>query len=161
MPFELIDTHVHIWDLEHIAYPWLEGNTSILNRTYQIAELTPQLQSAGVSKGILVQASSNAEDTNAMLQVAEHTDWIQAVVGWLPLMYPNQSGLALEQYIKHPYFKGVRHQIHDEPHPDWLLQPVVLESLNLLAQQNLPYDLVGIKTDHIKQQYQLQKKSRI
>lgn len=149
MPFELIDTHVHIWDLEKVDYPWLEGNTSILNRTYHINELEPHLANAAVSKGILVQASCNLDDTNAMLQVAEGKDWIQGVVGWLPLMQPDKAGMVLEQYLKNPYFKGVRHQIHDEPDNAWLLQPTVLESLNQLANQGLPYDLVGIKTEHI------------
>jgi len=82
MPFELIDTHVHIWDLENVAYPWLEGNTSILNRTYHINELEPHLANAAVSKGILVQASSNFDDTNAMLQVAEEQD-LDSRSSWL------------------------------------------------------------------------------
>jgi L-fuconolactonase len=150
MPFELIDTHVHIWDLEKVDYPWLKGNQSILNRTYQINEISPQLTIAGVTKGILVQASNNAEDTVAMLQVAQKEDWIEGVVGWLPLMDPIASGQALIQYQQHPNFKGVRHMIHDEPNSDWLLQSTVVESLTYLAKQNLPYDLVGISNTHIE-----------
>ncbi|MEY2902704.1 MAG: hypothetical protein RLY89_1810 [Bacteroidota bacterium] len=150
MPFELIDTHVHIWDLEKVDYPWLKGNQSILNRTYQINEISPQLTIAGVTKGILVQASNNAEDTVAMLQVAQKEDWIEGVVGWLPLMDPIASGQALIQYQQHPNFKGVRHMIHDEPNSDWLLQSTVVESLTYLANQNLPYDLVGISNTHIE-----------
>ena len=150
MPFELIDTHVHIWDLEKVDYPWLKGNQSVLNRTYQINELSPQLSNAGVTKGILVQASNNAEDTNAMLAVAQQEEWIEGVVGWLPLMDPIASGQALVQYQKHPYFKGVRHLIHDEPDAAWLLQSTVVESLTNLANQGLPYDLVGITNAHIE-----------
>ncbi|OYU54778.1 MAG: amidohydrolase [Chitinophagaceae bacterium BSSC1] len=150
MPFELIDTHVHIWDLEKVDYPWLKGNQSILNRTYQINELSPQLTMAGVTKGILVQASNNAEDTVAMLQVSQQEDWIEGVVGWLPLMDPITSGKTLTQYQQHPYFKGVRHLIHDEPDTAWLLQPTVIESLTQLANQGLTYDLVGINNAHIE-----------
>lgn len=150
MPFELIDTHVHIWDLEKVDYPWLKGNQSILNRSYQITELNPQLSAAGVAKGILVQASNNAEDTQAMLQVAKQEDWIQGVVGWLPLRDPDASGQSLEQYQLDPYFKGVRHLIHDEPDNAWLLQPSVVESLTNLSKQGLPYDLVGIANAHIE-----------
>ncbi len=149
MPFELIDTHVHIWDLEKVDYPWLKDNQTILNASYHIDALTPQLKKAGIAKGILVQASNNFEDTNAMLMVAEQTDWIQGVVGWLPLMDSERTSQALQQYQQHPYFKGVRHLIHDEPDSKWLLQPSVLESLAELANQNLPYDLVGILNEHI------------
>jgi L-fuconolactonase len=35
----LVDTHIHVWDFEKAKYPWLEGNTSILNRTWKIEEL--------------------------------------------------------------------------------------------------------------------------
>ena len=150
MPFELIDTHVHVWDLENFAYPWLYGNTSILNRTYQIGELTPQLYEAGVTKGILVQASNNFEDTNAMLQIAAAQPWIQGVVGWLPLLNTDASIKALNQFKHHAYFKGVRHLIHNEPDSAWLLQETVLKSLDYLASQKIPYDLVGINNAHIE-----------
>ena len=55
-----------------------------------------------------------------------------------------------EKYSKDKYFKGVRHQIHDEVDPGWLLQPAVLESLQMLAEYGLPYDLVGIHPAHIR-----------
>lgn len=158
MPFDLIDTHVHIWDLEKVDYPWLKGNKSILNRSYQISELTPQLGNAGVSKGILVQASSNFEDTNAMLQVAAEEEWIQGVVGWLPLMEPDNTNKALQQYQLSPYFKGVRHMIHDEKDPAWLLQTTVVESLNQLASLGIPYDVVGILNEHIHSALKLAEK---
>ena len=45
--------------------------------------------------------------------------------------------------------KGVRHLIHDEADPRWLLQDTVLESLGLLAAYDVPYDLVGVLPVHI------------
>ena len=52
--------------------------------------------------------------------------------------------------MKEEYFKGVRHQIHDEKDPEWLMQPAVVESLKLLATHKVPYDVVGILPAHIK-----------
>jgi L-fuconolactonase len=60
------------------------------------------------------------------------------------------TGKALEVYLANPWFKGVRHLIHNEPDETWLLQAPVLESLSILAKHNVPYDLVGIKTAHIE-----------
>jgi L-fuconolactonase len=150
MPECIIDTHVHVWNFDRVRYEWLEGDTSVLNRSYHIEELEEQRLPAGVTGGILVQAANNREDTDWMLEVAANTDWINGVVGWLPLMDPEAAGLALEEYLHNPYFKGVRHLIHNEPDETWLLQPAVLESLSILASYNVPYDLVGIKTGHIK-----------
>lgn len=147
----IADTHIHVWDLEQAAYAWLKGNISILNRTYAVEELEPARQAAGITTGVLVQAANNFEDTDWMLAVAAKTDWITGVVGWLPLTDPAATQKALEEkYGHHPLFKGVRHLIHDEADPEWLLQPAVLESLQLLAQRNIPYDVVGVLPVHIK-----------
>lgn len=147
---KIIDTHIHVWDLDTIEYPWLQGNTTILNRSYAIEELNEAHTQAGVTGGVLVQASNNFEDTDWMLEVAGNTNWILGVVGWLPLMDPDAAHKALsEKYLHNPYFKGVRHLIHDEKDPRWLLQEPVLESLKMLQQHNLSYDLVGVLPEHI------------
>jgi L-fuconolactonase len=151
MSQQIIDTHVHVWNFDKATYPWLENDTSILKRTYDIEELETERVTAGITGGVLVQASNNLEDTNWMLEVAERTPWIKGVVGWLPLMEPERTEQLLQDvYLKNKYFKGVRHLIHDEPHADWLLQEAVLESLQLLVKYDLTYDVVGIVPQHIE-----------
>jgi len=148
---KIIDTHVHAWDLERAAYPWLKNDTSILNRTWRIEEIADERKKAGVTAGVLVQASGNMEDTDLMLETARKTDWICGVVAWLPLMDVNATHRLLgERFLKEHYFKGVRHQVHDEKDPGWLLQPSVLESLEILASNNIPYDVVGVLPEHIE-----------
>ena len=147
----IIDTHVHIWDLEKAHYPWLQGDNSILNRTWRIEEIEYDRKKAGVTSGVLVQAGGNIEDTELMLEIAYKTDWISGIVGWLPLMDTKATQQLLqERFLKEKYFKGVRHQIHDEKDTKWLLQPAVIESLNLLASFDIPYDVVGILPSHIE-----------
>jgi Predicted metal-dependent hydrolase of the TIM-barrel fold len=146
----IIDTHVHIWSFDKAEYEWLKNNTTILNRDYDIAELEPSRTEAGITGGVLVQAANNFEDTNWMLETAARTGWILGVVGWMPLMDPSFTATALKQYLGNSYFKGVRHLIHDEPDARWLLQPTVLQSLSILAEYNIPYDVVGIKADHLR-----------
>lgn len=148
---KVIDTHIHIWNFTKARYQWLENNTTLLNRHYEIEELEPARVAAGITGGILVQAANNTADTDYMLATAAATPWLQGVVGWLPLTDPALTGqLLLNKYLSNPYFKGVRHLIHDEPDTRWLLQPTVMESLRLLAAHNIPYDVVGVKTEHIE-----------
>ena len=147
----IIDTHIHIWDIERAEYPWLKGDTSILNRTWTIDEIQKERTEAGITAGVLVQASGNLEDTDLMLEIAESNEWIKGVVCWLPLMGTKETGKLLEErFLNSEYFKGVRHQIHDEKNSKWLLQPSVIESLKLLAKNNIPYDVVGILPEHIE-----------
>lgn len=147
----IADTHIHIWDFNRADYAWLKDNSTILNRTYSIEELETERREMGISSGILVQAANTFEDTDWMLHVAENTDWIAGIVGWLPLTDPDAVLKALQRkYGKEKYFKGVRHLIHDETDPKWLLQPAVIDSLQILAEHEIPYDVVGVLPAHIK-----------
>jgi len=150
MADRIIDTHVHIWNFNKAKYAWLEGNTSILNRNYELEELESARKAAGITAGVLVQAANNKEDSCWMLENAAASGWIAGVVGWLPLEDPAVVARVLEEgYGAHPLFKGVRHLIHDEKDPGWLLQERVLESLSLLASKGLAYDVVGVLPEHI------------
>lgn len=147
----IVDTHIHVWNFDKAHYQWLEGNQSILNRTYNIEEISKQRKEAGVESGVLVQSANNFEDTDWMLEVADKTDWIQGVVGWLPLLNPAETAKALgEKYYNQKHFKGIRHLIHDEPDAKWLLQSEVLESLQTVCDYHLTYDVVGVLHEHIE-----------
>jgi L-fuconolactonase len=146
---KLIDTHIHVWDLEKVEYSWLKGDATILNRTYGLGELEPARRAAGVTEGVLVQAANNREDTQWMLNVAEAHDWITGVVGWLPLVDVGETRRILEEEWG-GLLKGVRHLIHNEADPRWLLQEPVVESLGLLASRDIAYDVVGVVPEHLR-----------
>ncbi|MEP7109276.1 MAG: amidohydrolase family protein [Ferruginibacter sp.] len=151
MEHKIIDTHVHIWDLKNIRYPWLDGDTTILNRSYAIDELEPARKEAGITNGVFVQAEDSFADADYMLEMCETTPWMIGAVCWLPLLDPEATEKLLsEKYIKNKYFKGVRHLIHFNANPKWMLQEKVLESLSILVKYNLPYDVVGILTEHVE-----------
>ena len=155
----IIDTHIHVWDLQRAEYPWLQNDTSILNQTWRIEQLNRYRESTGVGNGVLVQASGNIEDTELMMETAHQTSWINGVVAWLPLMdTAATAGLLEKKYLKEKYFKGVRHQIHDEPDTRWLLQPAVIDSLKILAEKNIPYDVVAVLPQHIETALQVAEK---
>lgn len=147
----IIDTHIHCWDLQRARYRWLEGDTTILNRNYAFSELLPAFQSAGIEAGLLVQAANNLEDTELMLEVAREFNVIAGAVIWLPLERPDEVHRLLnERFKREAYFKGVRHLIHNEADAGWLLREPVVESLRLLAAEDIPYDVVGILPEHLE-----------
>lgn len=151
MQQRIVDTHVHIWNFERAEYSWLKDDTSILNRNFHLEELEEGRKKAGVTDGVLVQAANNFEDTDWMIEVAEKNEWIKGVIGWLPLMNPKETAKALGvKYYRQNYFKGVRHLIHDEPDAKWLLRNEVLESLKIVSDYHLCYDVVGVLNEHIE-----------
>jgi L-fuconolactonase len=155
---QIIDTHIHVWDLSKAKYDWLEGDTSTINRTFTINEIESNVKELNIIGGVLVQAACNLDDTNLMLEIAKNTSWIKGVVGWLPLMQPNTTKDLLENtFLQNTFYKGVRHLIHDEKDSKWLLQDQVLESLEILANKNLTFDVVGILPDHLECVLEVQK----
>ncbi len=147
---KVIDTHMHSWDLQKVRYSWLDGDTSILAQNYYPSNIEGQLSAAHVKATVMVQSANNLEDTAFMFECAEHYPWIIGVVGWVYLLNPETAKKQLEAHLQNKYFKGIRHLIHDEPDHNWLLQPAVIESLRLLASYGLPFDVVGVKIEHIK-----------
>jgi L-fuconolactonase len=147
---DLIDAHQHFWNLKKVAYPWLRPEHGVLYRTFTPEELEPQLQAVGIAGTVLVQAANGFEDTRAMLELGDRFSWIKAVVGWIPLTEPAIASRALEVFGNHPKLKGVRHLIHDEPDADYLLRPEVLETLQILADQGLTFDVVSVLPRHLE-----------
>jgi L-fuconolactonase len=146
----VIDTHQHYWKLSEVEYPWLLPEYGPIYDTFTPEQLRPQLEEAGVDKTVLVQSANSYEDTASMLVKAAYNDWIGAVVGWVNLLDPEEANQRLEMYEQNPKFVGMRHLIHTEPDGDWVVQDVVIESLNLLASHNKTFDVVAVFPNHLK-----------
>jgi L-fuconolactonase len=145
-----IDAHHHLWNLEKAAYPWLDPAYGSICRTIEADELEPLIRAAGIDKTVLVQAMDSYEDTASMLQVASEKEWVGAVVGWVPLNIPEVADKKLREYARNPRFKGVRHLIHEEKDPDWLVRDSVIEGLRILASYDMTFDVVGVFPNHLK-----------
>ncbi len=145
-----IDAHQHFWNLSKVEYPWLGPDSGAIHANFGPRDLEPQLQAAGIDKTVLVQAANSYQDTVSMLTQAEDYDWIGAVVGWVPLLDPARARQDLERYSRHEKFRGIRHLIHDEPDPDWVIQPQVIEGLRVLADFNMVYEVVAVFPNHLR-----------
>lgn len=146
----IVDSHQHFWNLEKIAYPWLDAMYGPICRTIEADELEPLLKAAGVDKTVIVQAANSYADTDYMLETAEQREWVGAVVGWVPLNIPDIADKKLSHYAKNRYFKGVRHLIHDEQDPDWVVRDSVIEGLKVLASYGMTFDVVAVFPNHLK-----------
>ncbi|MFI6500500.1 amidohydrolase family protein [Nonomuraea typhae] len=146
----IVDAHQHFWNLETGDYPWLTPDLGVLYRTYGPEHLAPELAATGVQATVLVQAADSVAETDALLALADSCAFVAGVVGWVPLTDPGEAAKALERYASHPKFVGVRHLIHDEPDPDWLVRDGVLASLGLLAAQGLTFDVVSLLPRHLE-----------
>jgi L-fuconolactonase len=139
-----IDAHQHFWNLEKVAYPWMDSAYGPICRNFEAEELEPLLHKAGIHTTVLVQSMNSYEDTEYMLQVAAEKEWVGAVVGGVPLNIPSVADTKLREYAKNPYFKGVCHLIHEEKDPDWVIRNSVIEGLKVLASYGMTFDCRGV-----------------
>lgn len=145
----IIDAHHHLWDRSRAQYPWLGPHLPLIDRDILFEELEPQLDAAGISRTVVVQAADNDEDTAFMLEQADRHDRIAGVVGWIPLDDPDRAAARLEALRAHPTFVGIRHGINSEPDAEWLLRAEVGEGLRLLEREGIPFDLVSVRRRHL------------
>jgi L-fuconolactonase len=145
----LIDTHLHIWDLDRGDYPWLGPEAGLLYRTYTIDEVDAARREANVEGAILVQAANNRRDTELMLESMAGYPWILGVVAWVDLKAGAGVQAAAVELKSTGRVVGIRHLIHNEPDPDWIVQPAVIDGLRALADLGLPFDVVSVLPQHL------------
>ena len=90
-------------------------------------------------QSVLVQAAPTVEETRYLLDIADRTDWVAAVVGWLPLDRPGVAGV-LDDLAANPAFRGVRPMVQDIPNEDWMLGKALTPGLRALAERGLSLD---------------------
>ncbi len=141
----VIDGHQHFWDPARADYPWMEGaEMAPIRRAFGPADLAPLLGENGVEATILVQCRSSLEETEDFLRIASATPFVAGVVGWVDLT-DQGVGQTFDRLRASPEGQklvGVRHQVHDEPDPEWLLRNDVRRGLAALFERDLAYDLL-------------------
>jgi L-fucono-1,5-lactonase len=140
----VVDAHHHFWDPARRQYPWLGEELAAIRRRYGPEELRPLLAPNGVDRTVLVQTISSLDETRDFLAVAAATDFIAGVVGWVDLMNPSvgKTLAELREGSGGELLVGIRHQVHDEPDPGWLLRPAVQRGIRAVGDAGLVYDLL-------------------
>jgi L-fuconolactonase len=140
----IVDAHHHFWDPDRAEYPWMTGEMAPIRRAFGPADLRPLLERSHVDRTVVVQTRSSMEETRELLATAAATDFVAGVVGWVDLTDPTVPELLgeLREAPGGRYLVGIRHQVHDEDDPRWLLRPDVLRGLEGVAETGLTCDLL-------------------
>jgi L-fuconolactonase len=138
-----VDAHHHLWDPARRDYPWMEEGWPI-RRRFGLEDLDAAAGPCGFERTVVVQTVSSVAETEELLATAAASRRVAGVVGWVDLAAPDVADAlaALKVAPGGTALVGIRHQVHDEPDPEWLLRAEVLRGLEAVAAAGLAYDLL-------------------
>ncbi|MBL0768507.1 amidohydrolase family protein [Sphingopyxis sp. DHUNG17] len=137
----IIDAHHHLWKADRGDYHWMSPDLPVLARDYLVDDIAPLLRKAGVDRTILVQAAQTEAETDFLLQIAEETDFIAGVTGWLDLSADDFEA-RFAHYRRHPKFVAIRPMLQDIDDDAWILQPCVVRNLEHVAESGFPFEFL-------------------
>jgi L-fuconolactonase len=136
----IVDAHHHFWDPTRRDYPWMGEEMAAIRRPFGPGELRPLLEDNGVDRTVLVQTLSSLDETREFLDTAATSEFVAGVVGWVDLTSPSVADTIAS--LVSDLLVGIRHQVHDEPDPAWLLRDDVQRGIAEVGEAGLVYDLL-------------------
>ncbi|SDX40096.1 L-fuconolactonase [Ruegeria halocynthiae] len=138
-----IDAHQHFWTTARTDYGWLTPELGDIYRDFLPEDLEPLLSAAQIDATVLVQAAPTVAETEYLLTLAENTDFIKGVVGWVD--FETQDAAAtLGRLAKHPKFVGVRPMIQNIANPDWMLGKALTPAYEAIVSEDLTFDALTL-----------------
>ena len=136
-----IDSHQHFWKYHPIKDAWITLEMKVIQCDFMPVDLLPLLQANNFDGVVAVQADQSEMETDFLLELASHNDYIKGVIGWINLCAENISE-RLAYYAAFKKLKGFRHIVQAEPADDFLLRTDFCRGISQLANYHFTYDLL-------------------
>lgn len=143
-----VDAHQHYWHPARGDYDWMPMDNAVLARAYGPSDLAPMLARHGIDQTVLVQAAASVHETEYMLGIADATESVGGVVGWVDFEKPSDLR-HLQRLAQHPKFCGVRPMIQDIEDVNWMLREEVQWGFRAIVDLDLTFDALGFPR-HLK-----------
>ncbi len=127
---DVVDAHMHLWDLKRIRYPWLTpplpvgitGDVSPIARDYLLDDYLDDASRGGVRVRKIVHIEAGALPADALAEtqwlqsLADERGCPQAIVAHAELQKAGAAEL-LERHAAHPKVRGIRQILNWHPDP--------------------------------------------
>jgi len=142
--FPVTDTHVHLWDMDNLPYPWLGGHP-VLNHSFLVRDLDAARGPVEIERFIFVEAecdhTCSMEEVDWVTGLARHEPRIAGIVARVPVERGDKARPLLEALAASPLVKGVRRIVADETDPGFCLEPGFVAGVRALAEYGFSFDL--------------------
>jgi L-fuconolactonase len=138
----IVDAHHHLWHPARGDYGWMPPDDPVLSRPYRLGEAEAIFRAHGVGQSVIVQAAPTVAETEYMLGIADSSEVIAGVVGWID--FENREDRRhLERLAAYPKFRSVRPMVQDIADDDWLLRPDIRWAFDAVRDLDLAFDALG------------------
>lgn len=142
--FPIVDTHLHIWDLGRLRYPWLAG-VPMLNKNHLIDDYRRACGPVSVAKMVFLQCECDPaqfqQEADWVPEVARTDPRIRGIVAWAPLEKGDAAEPALSRLADNPLVKGIRRLIQSEADDAFCARPDFVRGVRLLPRHGFSFDL--------------------
>ena len=142
---DIIDTHQHLWNLDRLNLPWVNGIPE-LNRSYKFTDYLRAAENSGVTRTIYMEVDAHPDDKQK--EIDDMTLYCQAdsdeMLGMVVSADPGKPGFAkfLDTNSSNPFIKGVRQVLHNpEQAPKYCLTPKFVQGIRALGKRGLLFDI--------------------
>ena len=142
--FPIIDSHVHLYDVDRLRYSWLK-NVPKINRTYLLPDFDAARGPVEVDKIVFaevwVDPGLHLDEAAFVQELADKDSRLQGMVAHAPVEKGAEVEADLEKLARFPTFRGIRRLIEIEHNPGICLEPGFIEGVKTVGRHNLPFDI--------------------
>lgn len=154
---QIVDPHIHLWDLNTGLYPHFErptkgpnGSNAAICRSYYLEEFLDEGEDEFEAVGAVhVEAfpTEPVKETEVLQKIADKSPIPLVIVSNGDLTAPDFGDL-LDRHAEYPIFRGIRQvvNLHKDPNlsyvsRDLMAEPEFLDGLKLMGKRGLSFDL--------------------
>ena len=142
----LIDAHQHYWRIGQNGHEWPTPDLAPIYRDFGLDDWAAEAGPLGIQGSVLVQSQPSDADTDWLLDMAEATPAIRAVVGWCDLKAPD-APKRIAKLAARPFLKGLRPMLQGLPE-DWIADPALDPAIEAMIANGLRFDAL-VFTRHL------------
>lgn len=137
----MIDSHQHFWKYNSDRNSWITDDMGCIRKDFYPSDSVNLFLANDIEHCIAVQADSSEIETFFLISLAEQTEFIKGIVGWVDLQSKNIES-RLSYFSQFEKIKGFRHVVQSESDPYFLARPDFSKGIKLLRSFDFTYDLL-------------------
>jgi L-fuconolactonase len=142
--FPIIDSHVHLYDVDRLRYSWLKARPRI-NRTYLLDDFDEARGPVEVEKIVFaevwVDPGLHLEEAAFVQELADKDSRLQGMVAHVPVEKGAEIAADLDKLARYPTLRGIRRLIEIELDPGICLEPGFIEGVKTVGRHGLSFDI--------------------